>query len=120
MLPLSGLVKTPMLRSMIRQPILKPRSPYIVVELDDACRKQQFGEGWFESLDAVPKTAISMSVKQILKSNQIICTVPDERKSEAVAKAVGGPICEQIPASILQQHNNLTLFLDEPAASRLG
>lgn len=94
--------------------------PYIVVELDDACRNQQFCEGWFETLAAVPQTAISMSVKQILKSNQIICTVPDERKSEAVAKAVEGPVCEQVPASVLQRHDNLTLFLDGPAASRLG
>lgn len=94
--------------------------PYLVVELDDACRQQQYGEGWFETLDSVPKTAISMSVTQILKSQNIICTVPDERKSEAVGKAVEGPVTPEVPASILQQHKATTLFLDRPAASRLS
>lgn len=93
--------------------------PYLVVELDEACRQQQFGEGWFETLDAVPKTAISMSVQQILKSKKIICTVPDERKAQAVANSVQGEITNQVPASILQNHPDIHLFLDRPAASLL-
>ena len=58
--------------------------PYIIVELDEPCRKQQLGEGWFKSFEEVPRQAISMSVKQILKSKHIICSVPDSRKAIAV------------------------------------
>ena len=94
--------------------------PYLIVELDDACRQQQFGEGWFETFEAVPKTAISMSIQQILKSKKIVCTVPDERKSEAVVGAVEGPVTNQVPASILQTHADTDLFLDSHAASRLN
>jgi len=92
---------------------------YLVVTLDKACREQQFGEGWFPSLEAVPTTAISMSVSQILKAKRIICSVPDQRKAVAVQKSVEGPITPQVPASILQSHAGCTLFLDAPAASRL-
>ena len=95
------------------------REPYITVELDDACRQQQFGEGWFPTLDAVPKQAISMSIRQILASQAIICSVPDARKAEAVGKAVEGPLTPQLPASILRNHPAATLFLDEPAATKL-
>ena len=78
--------------------------PYLVVELDDACRRQQLGEGWFPTFDDVPQQAISMSVRQIMKSRAIICTVPDERKAEAVRNAVEGEVTPQVPASILQRH----------------
>lgn len=94
--------------------------PYIVVELDDACRRQQFGEGWFPSLAAVPARAVSMSVQQILKSRQIVLSVPDARKAEAVRHAVEGPVSKLYPASILQQHPDTTLHLDPPAASLLA
>ena len=92
-------------------------APYLVVNLDEACRRQQLGEGWFPSVDAVPARAISMSVPQIVKSAAIVCTVPDERKAIAVRDTVEGPVTEHLPASILQMHPNATLFLDEPAAS---
>ncbi len=95
-------------------------SPYLIVELDEACRRQQLGEGWFPSLDAVPRQAISMSVRQILRANAIICTVPDERKAEAVQKAVQGPVTPDVPASILQQHPLAHLYLDQTAASLLS
>lgn len=94
--------------------------PYLVVELDEACRRQQMGEGWFKSLEEVPTRAISMSCREILRARRIICTVPDERKSRAVACAVEGPVSPDCPASILQTHENCTLFLDRPAASRLS
>ncbi len=94
--------------------------PYLVVELDDACRQQQFGEGWFPSFDDVPKLAISMSIRQILKSTTIVCTVPDDRKAKAVQGAVEGPVTPEVPASILQQHANTYLMLDAPAASLLA
>ncbi len=93
--------------------------PYIVVNLDDACRRQQLGEGWFPTFDDVPKQAISMSVRQIMKSGTIICTVPDTRKAEAVRNAVEGEVTPKVPASILQRHEQCTLFLDPPAASLL-
>ncbi len=93
--------------------------PYLIVELDEACRNQQLGEGWFANLDAVPRQAISMSVKQIMKSKTIICTVPDERKAQAVKNALQGPVTPDVPASILQRHPNCQLFLDKKAASKL-
>ncbi|WP_425614534.1 glucosamine-6-phosphate deaminase [Anatilimnocola sp. NA78] len=93
--------------------------PYLVVTLDEACRRQQFGEGWFPTLDDVPKLALSMSIRQILKSNVIVCSVPDERKAAAVKAAIEGSITPQIPASILQQHPRATIYLDPPAASHL-
>lgn len=91
--------------------------PYLTVDLDDACRQQQFGEGWFPTLDAVPRQAISMSVRQIMKSDAIVCTVPDERKAEAVKNATQGPVTPEVPASILQEHPDCRLFLDVTASS---
>lgn len=94
--------------------------PYLVVTLDDACRRQQFGEGWFPTFEAVPTLAISMSVRQILKSNTIICSVPDERKATAVKNSLEGTVTPQVPASILQEHPRATIYLDPPAASYLS
>ncbi|CAN5316595.1 glucosamine-6-phosphate deaminase [soil metagenome] len=94
--------------------------PYIVVGLDEACRRQQLGEGWFPTFEDVPERAVSMSVRQILKSAAIICTVPDERKAEAVKGAVEGAVTPDVPASILQTHDNCGLYLDQPAASLLS
>ncbi len=93
--------------------------PYLVVELDEACRRQQLGEGWFGSLEEVPRRAISMSVKQILKSRAIVCTVPDERKAAAVARTLNGPVTPEVPASILQTHPDCVLYLDADSATRL-
>lgn len=93
--------------------------PYIVVKLDKACRKQQMGEGWFDTLDDVPKKAISMSIRQIMKSKHIVCSVPDKRKAEAVRNCMEGEITNLHPASILQAHQNCTVYLDEQSASLL-
>jgi glucosamine-6-phosphate deaminase len=93
--------------------------PFILVNLDEACRKQQLGEGWFPSLDDVPKRAISMSINQIMKSRAIICSVPDQRKAVAVKNALTGPITPELPASILQKHANTKLFLDQFSSSLL-
>jgi len=93
--------------------------PYIVVELDEACSKQQWGEGWFESMEAVPKKAISMSIRQIMQSNEIICSVPDERKALAVKNCIEGAVSNLFPASILQHHSNCTILLDKYSASLL-
>lgn len=94
--------------------------PYIIVKLDEACRRQQLGEGWFASLDEVPVTAISMSIQQIMKSESIICTVPDERKALAVNQCFEGEISPLHPASILRKHPRACVYLDEPAASQLS
>jgi glucosamine-6-phosphate deaminase len=93
--------------------------PYLVVTLDAACRRQQVGEGWFRSLDEVPAEAVSMSVRQILKSREIICVVPDARKAEAVRACFDGPISPLAPASILQQHANASVYLDRDSAALL-
>ncbi len=93
--------------------------PYIVVDLDEGCRKQQWGEGWFETLEEVPKQAISMSIKQIMKTKHLLCTVPDERKSEAVKNCLENEVSNLYPASILQLHPNCNILLDENAASKL-
>lgn len=93
--------------------------PYIVVTLDDACRQQQFGEGWFPTFEAVPELAISMSVRQILKSELIVLSVSDTRKAQAARDALEGPVSNLHPASILQTHKNTVLFIDPPAASLL-
>ncbi len=95
-------------------------APYIVVNLDEACRRQQLGEGWFPTFDDVPTQAISMSIRQIMKSAVIVCTVPDARKAAAVQKAVEGPVTNMHPSSILQQHPHCDMFLDEPAAALLA
>ncbi|QDU77474.1 Glucosamine-6-phosphate deaminase 1 [Bremerella volcania] len=93
--------------------------PYLVVELDEACRKQQAGEGWFATIDDVPTQAISMSCRHILKSKTIICSVPDKRKAEAVRSSLEGPVTPDVPASILQTHESTTLYVDKAAASLL-
>ena len=91
----------------------------MVVDLDDACRKQQLCEGWFPDFESVPRQAISMSIQQVMKSQTVICTVPDERKADAVRNAVQGPGTSNVPASILQTHPDCHLFLDIAAASLL-
>jgi len=93
--------------------------PYIIVALDDACRMQQLGEGWFKSVDEVPRRAISMSIKQIMKSKNIICTVPGSRKAQAVKECIKDDISPYCPASILRKHRNAFLFLDKDSAKLL-
>jgi glucosamine-6-phosphate deaminase len=93
--------------------------PYIIVTLDEACRQQQVGEGWFASIEDVPAQAISMSVRQILRSLEIIAVVPDARKAAAVKACVEGPVTPMAPASILQTHGGTTLYLDRDSAALL-
>jgi glucosamine-6-phosphate deaminase len=94
--------------------------PYIIVDLDEACRRQQVGEGWFAGLEDVPKQAISMTVKQILKSREIVCIVPDARKAEAVKNCFENEISPQFPASILRAHDATTVYLDTESSSLLN
>jgi glucosamine-6-phosphate deaminase len=93
--------------------------PYLIVELDDACRAQQVNEGWFDSIPEVPARAISMSVKQILKSQEIIAVVPGAQKALAVRACLEGEISPMAPASILRTHSNTTTYLDTESASLL-
>lgn len=93
--------------------------PYLVVQLDKDCRRQQVGEGWFPALSDVPAQAISMSVRQILKAGEIICVAPDARKALAVKNCFAGEISPMAPASILRTHPNATVFLDTHSAALL-
>lgn len=94
--------------------------PYVVVTLDEACRKQQVGEGWYHTLAEVPREAISMSIRQILRSSRLVVTVPDGRKADAVRCAAEGEVTNRCPASILRTHRECVLFLDRAAASKLS
>ena len=93
--------------------------PYLVVDLDERCRRQQLGEGWFARLEDVPTRAISMSIRQVLRSAKILCIVPDRRKAEAVHKTVEMDVSPLRPASALQTHPDTTLYLDRDSASLL-
>ncbi len=93
---------------------------YIIVNLDEVCRRQQMGEGWFPTIDDVPGKAISMSINQIMKSKAIICTVPELRKAVAVKKTVEEPVTPAVPASVLRHHKASWLYLDTDSASLIS
>ena len=94
--------------------------PYLIVNLDEACRRQQVGEAWFADIAQVPRQAISMSVKQILKAKEIVVVVPDTRKAQAVKACFEGEISPMAPASILRNHANATVYLDENSSALLS
>ena len=95
-------------------------APYLIVELDEACRRQQLEEGWFATLADVPRRAISMSIRQILKASEILVIVPDERKAQAVKNCLEGEISRLAPASILRSHANVTVYLDRDSSALLS
>ena len=95
------------------------KAAYAVVALDEVCRRQQVGEGWYPDLDHVPTHAFSMTVPQIMASKSIVVIVPDSRKADAVSAAVEGPLTNMCPSSILRTHPDCTLYLDDPAAAKL-
>lgn len=94
--------------------------PYLIVNLDEACRRQQVGEAWFADISQVPRQAISMSARQILKAREILAVVPDRRKAQAVKDCFEGEISPMHPASILRRHPNATIYLDVHSASLLN
>lgn len=94
-------------------------APYLIVRLDEACRRQQVGEGWFKTISDVPERAISISVRQLLKAKTIICAVPEARKAEAVKRCLEGEISPAAPASILRMHPDATVYLDQDSAALL-
>jgi glucosamine-6-phosphate deaminase len=89
-----------------------------VVELDEACRKQQLGEGWFPTFDDVPTHALSLTISAIMRCKHISCVVPDKRKAEAVKNTLFGEISTECPATILRKHPETVLFLDQNSASK--
>jgi glucosamine-6-phosphate deaminase len=95
-------------------------APYLIVELDEACRRQQLGEGWFANFADVPRSAISMSIRQILKASEILVIVPDARKAQAVKNCLEGEISPLSPASILRSHANVTVYLDRDSSALLS
>jgi glucosamine-6-phosphate deaminase len=95
-------------------------APFIVVDLDEKCRRQQYGEGWFKTISEVPRRAITMSIRQIMKSQQIICSVPGSRKAEAVKDCFENAVSNLFPASILRTHKNCTCFLDKSSSALLS
>jgi glucosamine-6-phosphate deaminase len=94
--------------------------PYLIVSLDEACRRQQVGEGWFANISQVPQQAISMSPRQILKAAELLVVVPDKRKAAAVKACLEGEISPMAPASILRRHPNAIGYLDRDSASLLS
>lgn len=90
-----------------------------LVKLDEACRNQQLGEGWFSTFNDVPKEALTLTIKAIMKSKVISCVVPDQRKAYAIKSALFNEISTNCPASILRTHPNTKLFLDTSAASEI-
>ena len=97
----------------------KSEDPYLIVDLDQTCRQQQVNEGWFAKVEDVPKQAISMSVRQILRSKEIIVVVPDERKAQAVKNSLEGDVSPMTPSSILRTHPGVTIYLDKDSAALL-
>ena len=93
--------------------------PYLVVELDEACRRQQVGEAWFSDISQVPKRAISMSVRQIMKIKELIAVVPGPQKAQAIAACFNAEISPMAPASILRNHAHATVYLDKESATLL-
>lgn len=93
--------------------------PYLVVGLDEECRRQQVGEGWFRSIEEVPRQAISMSIREILRSRNVICVVPERRKAQAVRDCLELEVSPLRPASALRLHADATVYLDAESASLL-
>jgi glucosamine-6-phosphate deaminase len=96
------------------------KEAYRIVALDRKCRQQQVGEGWFSSVDDVPKLAVSMTVHQIMLSRAIVSCVPFAVKADAIKKTMENEVTNQIPATILKTHPQFALFLDQDSASLLA
>lgn len=88
-----------------------------IVDLDEPCRRQQFGEGWFSKLEDVPTLAFTLTIPTILSARAISCVVPERRKAEAVRNTLQGPIAPMCPASVLRRHPHCVLYLDPESAS---
>ncbi|HEX3134130.1 MAG TPA: glucosamine-6-phosphate deaminase [Planctomycetota bacterium] len=94
--------------------------PYLVVDLDERCRRQQVGESWFADLAAVPRQAISMSVRHMLSARTVVGSVPDARKAAALHASIESPLTPLAPGSYLRQHPHCSLHVDAAAAALLA
>jgi glucosamine-6-phosphate deaminase len=92
---------------------------YKVVNLDAACRRQQLGEGWFPTIDDVPRQAISMTVYQIMRCRRIVSPVPYAVKADAIYKVITSDVSNQVPATILKTHPDAVVFIDEESGARV-
>ncbi|MEX0719564.1 MAG: 6-phosphogluconolactonase [Balneolaceae bacterium] len=90
-----------------------------VVELDEVCRQQQVNDGEFETLEEVPKTAITLTIPVLLKIKFLSIVVPGESKSEAIARTLFHPVSTECPSTVLRLHPNAKLFLDIPSAKNI-
>lgn len=100
--------------------VFKEEASYKIVRLDEACRRQQMGEGWFKTLEDVPREAVSMTVPQIMKCRSIISAVPYAVKADAIYKTLSAKdTSPAIPATILKTHPDFYLFLDKDSASKV-
>ncbi len=97
----------------------KTKKPYILVDLNIKTKKQKFSEGWFPAPSAVPDHAITMSINQIISAKKILAIIPEKRKATAVKDCFGGKVTPCYPASILQKHRNIIIFLDKFSNSLL-
>lgn len=95
------------------------RDPYIVVNLNDTCKQQQVGEGWFATPDDVPKQAVSMSAGQIMKCREIVSCVPYAVKASAVYNTLTQPVNNMVPATIMKTHPAFTLYIDGESAKQI-
>lgn len=96
------------------------KEAYIIVNLDERCKKQQMGEGWFATLEDVPKQAVSMTTYQIMQCRTIVSCVPHAVKAEAIENTIKAEATtNMIPATLLKEHENFILYLDENSASRI-
>jgi glucosamine-6-phosphate deaminase len=94
--------------------------PMKIVTLDTHCRRQQVGEGWFSTLEEVPRQALTLTIPTIFRIPKLIVTVPDRRKAEAVRATLRDPISPACPSTLLRRHPDVTLYLDVDSASLLG
>ncbi len=104
---------------MTHQLILQRRESYLIVSLDKQCKMQQVNEGWFKTINDVPKEAISMSVWQIMQCKTIVSCVPHSVKANAIYGTLKEKINNMVPATMLKQHDDFNLFLDFNSASKL-
>ena len=93
------------------------KEAFICVTLDDACKQQQVREGWFETINDVPKQAITMTVHQIMQCRHIISCVPFAVKAKAIKETLENELTNMTPATMLKKHDNMTLYLDRDSAS---
>lgn len=92
---------------------------YIIVTLDERCRRQQVGEGWFATVDDVPVQAVSMTVREIMRCRKIISCVPYPVKADAVEKTLMNPLTNRVPATMLKEHEYFSLYLDQDSAAKV-